>query len=79
MTAAAARRRGDCVAGAGLVALPVRAADDRCALAAAKAGAEATAALPKAESVRVAELGAVISAHLGPGVIGIVVARRSGD
>jgi DegV family protein with EDD domain len=33
--------------------------------------------LPHAETVRIAELGAVISAHLGPGVIGVVVARRS--
>jgi len=46
---------------------------------AAVTAAQLASALPKAESVRVAELGAVISAHLGPGVIGIVVARRSGD
>ena len=45
---------------------------------AAVTAAQLASALPKAESVRVAELGAVISAHLGPGVIGIVLARRSG-
>jgi DegV family protein with EDD domain len=33
-------------------------------------------ALPAARSVRVAEIGPVIAAHLGPGVIGTVVARR---
>jgi DegV family protein with EDD domain len=32
--------------------------------------------VPAVESVRIAELGAVIAAHLGPGVIGIVVARH---
>jgi DegV family protein with EDD domain len=46
----------------------------------ARAGAVAAqlaAQLPQADDVRVAELGAVISAHLGPGVIGVVLARQS--
>lgn len=34
------------------------------------------AALPNAEDVQVAELGAVIGAHLGPGVLGTVLVRR---
>jgi fatty acid-binding protein DegV len=32
--------------------------------------------IPDVREVRVAELGAVIGAHLGPGVIGIVLSRR---
>jgi len=63
-------------AGAGPVDIAVHhlAAEARAGVTAA----QLAGALPNAQSVRVAELGAVISAHLGPGVIGVVVARRSG-
>jgi DegV family protein with EDD domain len=46
-------------------------------LRAEQVAAELSDRVPRAESVRVAELGAVIAAHLGPGVIGTVIARRS--
>jgi DegV family protein with EDD domain len=61
-------------AGEGAVDITVHhlAASQRAAVIAAQLAEQ----LPAAETVRVAELGAVIAAHLGPGVIGAVVSRR---
>jgi DegV family protein with EDD domain len=61
-------------AGAGPVDVAVHhlAAEGRAGIVAAQLAER----LPAAETIRISELGAVIAAHLGPGVIGIVVARR---